>query len=121
MDMYAEVRIYKELIGYVAHERQNAIRDMVRRDGAVTITALVRFFDVSVETIRRDLLTMEQDGALVRVHGGAVAKTEMKSVCGLQQRHKEYKEQKYALSVKAAELVEEGDVIGVDSPTARPC
>ena len=98
-----------------AHERQNAIRDMVRRDGAVTTTALVRFFGVSVETIRRDLLTMEQDGALVRVHGGAIAKTEMKPFCALQQRHKNYKEQKRALALKAAELVEDGDIIGVDS------
>ncbi len=98
----------------LAHKRQDKIYDMIQHDGAVTTAKLVRFFEVSIETIRRDLLIMEQDGKLMRVHGGAVAKTGMKPYMELKQRHMEFKEQKCALSLKAAEFIADGDIIGVD-------
>lgn len=56
----------------LAKERQNKIRQMLEQDGAVTTSRLVELFEVSVETIRRDFLTMERGGFLNRVHGGAV-------------------------------------------------
>lgn len=98
-----------------AQKRQDKIYDMIQRDGAVTTAKLVAHFGVSIETVRRDLLTMEQCGKLMRVHGGAVARTGMKPYSELKQRHKEFKEQKYALALKAAEFVEEGDIIGMDT------
>ena len=98
----------------LAHERQNKICGMIQRDRAVTTAMLVHIFEVSIETIRRDLLTLEQSGKLMRVHGGAVAKTEMKPFSDLNQRHKEFKAQKYALSLRAAEFIEDGDIVGVD-------
>lgn len=98
----------------LANERQDKIYDMIQHSRAVTTAMLVQTFGVSTETIRRDLLEMEQNGRLMRVHGGAVAKTEMKPFLNFDQRHKEFKAQKYALSVKAAEFIKEGDIIGVD-------
>jgi DeoR/GlpR family transcriptional regulator of sugar metabolism len=98
-----------------AKERQDAIFEMVQKTGAVTTAGLVEFFDVSIETIRRDLLTMEQNERLTRVHGGAVAKNGMKPFKELKERNKEFGEQKHALSLKAAEFISEGDFIGIDS------
>ena len=57
-----------------AHERQDKIFAMINNNGAVVTSELVSIFGVSIETIRRDLLTMEQAGQLLRVHGGAVSK-----------------------------------------------
>ena len=37
---------------------------MLQKTGAVTTAGLVEFFGVSIETIRRDLLTMEQNERL---------------------------------------------------------
>ena len=62
-------------------ERQDKIYDMIRRNGAVSTSKLVKLFNVSIETVRRDLLNMEKQGKLQRVHGGAVAKGEMKPFC----------------------------------------
>ncbi len=42
-----------------ANERQNKIYDIVSREGAVTTSGLVDIFGVSIETIRRDLVSME--------------------------------------------------------------
>lgn len=98
-----------------ANERQDKIYDMIQNNGAVTTAKLVDFFCVSIETIRRDLLAMEQNGRLTRVHGGAVAKSGMKPFKELKERNKEFGKQKYELSLKAAEFISNGDIIGIDS------
>lgn len=98
-----------------ANERQDQIYDMIQKNGAVTTSTLVDFFGVSIETIRRDLLTMEHNGRLTRVHGGAVTKCGMKPFKELKERNKEFGKQKYELSIRAAEFISNGDIIGVDS------
>lgn len=98
-----------------ANERQNTIYNMIRSDGAVMTADLVKHFGVSIETVRRDLLAMEQRGLIVRVHGGAVAKNGMKPYSSLTERNREGSRQKHSLSLKATEFISEGDIIGVDS------
>lgn len=56
-----------------AKERRDEICLMLKKDHAVTTSKLVERFGVSIETIRKDLLALEQAGLAVRVHGGAVA------------------------------------------------
>lgn len=55
-----------------AMERQDLIERMLLDDGRVSVVALARRFDVTTETVRRDLAQLEIAGALHRVHGGAV-------------------------------------------------
>lgn len=52
--------------------RQTEILDIARRDGKVTVDGLASHFDVTVQTIRRDLTELDDAGHLSRVHGGAV-------------------------------------------------
>lgn len=98
-----------------AKERQNEIYALLRKDGAVTTSALVNRFGVSIESIRRDLLDMEKQGLLSRVHGGAIAKGEMKPYYDLHRRSEEFNSQKKELAQKAAALVSEGEIIGIDT------
>ena len=44
-----------------AKERQYKIYSMLKEKNAVTTSALVELFGVSIETVRRDLLEMEQN------------------------------------------------------------
>lgn len=99
----------------LAKERQSKIQRMLQKDGAVTTSNLVALFDVSVETIRRDFLTMEQNGLLTRVHGGAVANGEMKPFADLAHRNLEFGDQKKELAATAARFVNDGDYIAVDA------
>lgn len=99
----------------LARERQSRIRNMLQTDGAVTTSNLVELFNVSVETIRRDFLVMEQSGLLTRVHGGAVVNGEMMPFHDLAHRNLEFSDQKKELSRIAAEFVTEGDYIAVDA------
>jgi DeoR family transcriptional regulator, fructose operon transcriptional repressor len=55
-----------------AEERQQAIADLVAQRGRLSVNALAAQYDVTTETVRRDLSVLERAGVLRRVHGGAV-------------------------------------------------
>ncbi|MFZ2511385.1 MAG: DeoR/GlpR family DNA-binding transcription regulator [Gordonia sp. (in: high G+C Gram-positive bacteria)] len=55
-----------------AEERQQEIANEVRARGRVAVADLAQRFDVTGETVRRDLGVLAQQGVLHRVHGGAV-------------------------------------------------
>lgn len=56
-----------------AEERQLLIAELVAARGRVTVSELATRFDITPETVRRDLSILETTRALRRVHGGAVA------------------------------------------------
>jgi DeoR family fructose operon transcriptional repressor len=55
-----------------AEERHQLIVERARTQGRVDVSILAAEFDVTAETIRRDLTTLERHGLLRRVHGGAI-------------------------------------------------
>ncbi|WP_345543608.1 DeoR/GlpR family DNA-binding transcription regulator [Microbacterium jejuense] len=57
-----------------ATERHEQIELLLAEQGRVSVVELAERFDVTTETIRRDLDHLESVGALRRVHGGAVAR-----------------------------------------------
>lgn len=52
--------------------RHSEILDIARRSGKVTVEALAEHFNVTPQTIRRDLTELSELGKLERIHGGAV-------------------------------------------------
>ncbi len=99
----------------LANERQAKIAELIKRDRAVTTAELMRRFDVSIETVRRDLLILEKRELLQRVHGGAVALGGMMPRRELAQRIGENDAQKRELSRTATGFIREGDTVGIDS------
>lgn len=99
----------------LAKEREDQILLLLQQNGAVTASHLAAHFKVSDETIRKDLLSLERRGKLSRVHGGAVAKSDMKPYLDLNERNKEFSQEKTELSKKAMKFINEGDIIGIDS------
>lgn len=53
-------------------ERQQAIAAQVISHGRASVTELAQAFEVTTETVRRDLAVLDRAGVLRRVHGGAV-------------------------------------------------
>ena len=98
-----------------AEERQNAIKAMLEKMGAVTTAHLVREFNVSTETVRRDLLILEEHGALKRVHGGAVKEGGTLVYSDLENRLDLNTDEKRELAEKAAQCISEDDIIMIDS------
>ncbi len=60
-----------------AKDRIQAIKQMVANDKKVTVSNLSGIFQVTEETIRRDLEKLEDEGFLTRTYGGAVLNTAM--------------------------------------------
>ena len=52
--------------------RQKEILQRINRDGKISVSTIAKELYFSEMTIRRDLKSMEQDGLLKRIHGGAV-------------------------------------------------
>ena len=57
----------------VLTERRAAILDAVRRNGAVSVRELAHRFDVTQQTIRRDLHILDSNGLIQKGFGGAFA------------------------------------------------
>lgn len=55
-----------------AEERQQAIADLVTQRGRLSVNELAESFQVTTETVRRDLSLLERTGLVRRVHGGAI-------------------------------------------------
>ena len=55
-----------------AEERQQAIATLVISKGRASVAELAEAYDVTTETVRRDLAALDRTGVVRRVHGGAV-------------------------------------------------
>lgn len=54
-------------------ERQDKILEKLSADNKVSLVALSQELDVSYDSIRRDVIELEERGMLKKVHGGAIA------------------------------------------------
>ena len=55
-----------------AEERQQAMAQLIGQQGRLSVAQLSGTFEVTTETVRRDLSSLERIGLVRRVHGGAV-------------------------------------------------
>lgn len=70
---------------------------------------------VSTVTIRKDLTFLEEQGLIVRSHGGAKLAQDVTNVTNLMKRGLAQTEVKERLATKALEFVQDGDTIYLDS------
>ncbi|QRP15369.1 DeoR/GlpR transcriptional regulator [Corynebacterium kroppenstedtii] len=63
-----------------AEERRRQIASLTAVEGRVSVTDLSERFSVTAETVRRDLAQLDREGAIHRVHGGAVASTNFQAL-----------------------------------------
>ncbi|HEF5695248.1 TPA: DeoR/GlpR transcriptional regulator [Bacillus cereus] len=61
-------------------ERREKILELLNTDGRVVAKDLAERFDMSIDSIRRDLSIMEKDGLLKRTHGGAIELTRVRNL-----------------------------------------
>ena len=97
------------------HDRQREIYMLALREGSVDVADLARRYDVTTETIRRDLSDMQSRQLLRRVHGGAIPLERMNHEPMVEARDMVNAEEKLRIATKAvAEVPERGSVI-IDS------
>ena len=97
-------------------QRREAILARVRTQGAASAEELSRSLGVSVETIRRDLRDLRNQGLLNRVHGGAMA-SRRTSEGSFAARSTLNLARKQAIAAFAASLVGAEETIVIDTGT----
>lgn len=84
--------------------RQTEILDIARSDGRVVVEALAERFNVTLQTIRRDLTELAEAGLLDRVHGGAVIRTGVTNI-GYEERRRMNEAAKAAIGRLCAQAI----------------
>lgn len=97
-------------------ERQRRIRSLLVTFGQVSVDDLTADFGVSRETIRRDLMEMEEAGELRRVRGGGVPVVRHTEAPYLE-RAASHRREKQSIARAAATLVESGQTLFLDCGT----
>ena len=91
----------------VTNFRQREILDLARKDGKVTVEGLSEHYDVTVQTIRRDLAELTDSGQLERVHGGAVVPSGVVNIV-YQERRRLNASGKQAIAETCAQTIPNG-------------
>jgi DeoR/GlpR family transcriptional regulator of sugar metabolism len=94
-------------------ERQQWILDRLRSHGRVVAVELAATFQVSEDSVRRDLRELAAQGLCKRVYGGALPLSAASTP--LKQRRNEHGARKLALARKAVTLVRQGQVLLIDA------
>jgi DeoR family fructose operon transcriptional repressor len=85
-----------------AEERQQAMAQLVAERGRLSVTRLAAEYDVTTETVRRDLSALERMGLVRRVHGGAVPASSLAAIeSGIAERDQAFTAEKERIA-KAA-------------------
>ena len=98
-------------------ERRNQIVEMIREKQVVKNSELMERFGISIETVRRDLQYLEEQGVLERVYGGAVRKTFLNMEPTYANRENVASAEKQAIAAEAQKLIMPHDTVFFDLGT----
>lgn len=100
-----------------AEERRRRIVDMVHARSKIVIPELCDHFGVSASTIRNDLRDLQEEGKITRTHGGAIINSKSGYEPLPLDKGTHHVERKRAIGRRAAELIENGDIIAIGTGT----
>ncbi|MFK0247888.1 DeoR/GlpR family DNA-binding transcription regulator [Amycolatopsis azurea] len=100
-----------------AEERQRAILKEARQNGRVDVATLAAAFEITSETVRRDLTALERSGVVRRVHGGAIPVERLGVEPGLEARDAVMTAEKDRIALAALEQVPAEGAILLDAGT----
>jgi DeoR family transcriptional regulator, fructose operon transcriptional repressor len=105
----------KELV-FVEERKRDILEYVVSRKKA-TVAELCARFGVSSATIRNDLRDLEENGALVRTHGGAIVRVQARFEPDADEKGPQRIAEKRAIAALAVGCIEAGDTIVIDTGT----
>lgn len=98
-------------------QRREKIQEYLAVHQIARTADLMSLLEASEATVRRDLEWLEQKGALERTHGGAILNQRVIFEQEYQQRAQFHPDEKKRIGELAASLIEEGDIVFVNSGT----
>ena len=102
-------------VGVLTSQRKTEILEMLTRDGSVVAKDLAVRWDVSEDTVRRDLRELAADGLVQRVHGGALP---VSAAAGdFETRRSVATAEKHVVARLAAGLISDDQTVFIDGGT----
>ena len=101
----------------LALERRNLILEKLQTEKRVVVSELSQLYDVSEETIRRDLDKLEKEGFATKSYGGAVINEDVSIDLPFNVRKNQNVVGKQKMAEIAASLVQDGDHLFLDAST----
>ncbi len=98
-------------------QRYERIQEYLAIHKVARIADLSRLLDASEATIRRDLEWLESQGILERTHGGAILSQRLLTEPAYLLRAQKFPEEKRRIGALAASLIEDGDIVFINSGT----
>ena len=98
-------------------ERRRKIMERLEEEKKVYVTELAKEFQVTEETIRRDLERLEKEDLLCRSYGGAVLSEKMQGVLSFARRSSINTTGKDSIASAAAALITDGTRLMLDAST----
>lgn len=99
----------------LAPERRAEIARIIQSQGSVRVSNLCELFNVTEETIRRDLETLEKRGVLKRTYGGAIGPKRISYESPYYDREALHKDKKMQIAEAVCDLIDERDTILLDA------
>ena len=100
-----------------ARQRQQRILEFLAQRGSVRVQPLAARMHVAPMTIRRDLAVLAQQGFVERTHGGATARRRVAYEFSFQEKATRRLEQKRRIGAACAKLVEQDQMVFLDTGT----
>lgn len=97
------------------NKRQKEIIRFLSEAKFAKMEQLAEQFQVSLETIRRDLLELEKDSSIKRVRGGAVYNNLRAKEMEYEKKMENNQVEKHAIAKLAAEYINDGDAIAMNN------
>ncbi len=110
---------------FLSIERRMEIVKIINMHKSATVAEIVEWIGASPATVRRDLAWLDEQGLIMRTHGGATAIDYSSqallrgSVPSYEQRLNEYMEEKRSIGQCAARYVHDGETIILDASTTN--
>src|SRR5438874_11379680 len=101
--------------GQYAAERRQAIARVIEEKTRASVIELSKRLSVSEVTIRKDLAVLEEEGNVLRTHGGAISVGRSRAELAFEVRARLHRTEKSLIGAEAARLVEDGDSIALDA------
>ncbi len=101
------------------YEREEKLLSAIMEETEVSVSELAKKLYISVPTLRRDLIKLEQKGKIIRTHGGAkLVNRSADEKIPFYLREAERYEVKSAMAKKAIGCVSPGDTVMLDGSTS---
>ncbi|MDR5602600.1 DeoR/GlpR family DNA-binding transcription regulator [Staphylococcus coagulans] len=102
---------------YKKKSRLEMICNRIATNGKVFVSDLALYFEVTPETIRKDLEQLEEDKKVTRIHGGAVKYNYLNKEQSFVNKWQKQAAVKERLAMQAAQFIRNGEIIVLDGGT----